>query len=139
MIKEISIQDIEHIAFELARQHLSFDEPIPDYTTRFPNILESCVAMPFMRIGGKYLYKNLIDQASVLMYLMVKNHPFQNGNKRIAVSTLLYFLLNNKKWLKTDARDLYNFTVWLAQSPSVLKDETIAAIQRYIDNYIVTL
>lgn len=63
---------------------------------------------------------------------MIKNHPFQNGNKRIAVTTLLYFLYKNNKWLKIDNQRLYNFFRWVAKSDSVLKTETVQAIEKIL-------
>ena len=37
----ITVADVEYLAFRLAKEHLFFDEPIPDFSTRFPNVLES--------------------------------------------------------------------------------------------------
>ncbi|OGP56258.1 MAG: hypothetical protein A2Y65_03885 [Deltaproteobacteria bacterium RBG_13_52_11] len=68
---------------------------------------------------------------------MIKNHPFQNGNKRIAMTTVLTFLFDNGKWLKADAQELYNFTVWVAQSPSGFKEQVVAAIQKFIRDHLV--
>ncbi len=138
-MRRISVQEVEYLAFRLAREHLSFDEPIPDFSTRFPGVLESCVAVPFMKFSGKLLYRTLIDRTGMLFYLMIKNHPFQNGNKRIAMTTLFVFLHENKKWLKVDRQDLYNFTIWVAQSPPVLKEEVIAGIRKYIKAHISDL
>jgi death-on-curing family protein len=131
-VKIITIADVEYLAFRLAKEHLSFDEPIPDLSTRFPNSLESCVLTPFQRFSGKALYPTLVAKASILFYLMIKNHPFPNGNKRIAITTLLTFLYGNNKWLKADTQELYNFTVWVAQSPAQLKDQVVAGIQKFI-------
>jgi len=135
-VKIITIADVEYLAFRLAKEHLSFDEPIPDFTTRFPNSLESCVLTPFQRFSGKALYPTLVAKASILFYLMIKNHPFQNGNKRIATTTLLTFLYGNSKWLKADTQELYNFTVWVAQSPAQLKDQVVAGIQKFIRDHL---
>ena len=135
-MKIITIADVEYLAFRLAKEHLSFDEPIPNFSTRFPNALESCVLTPFQRFSGKALYPTLIAKASILFYLMIKNHPFQNGNKRIAITTLLTFLLGNDKWLKADAQELYNFTVWVAQSPSEFKEQVVAATHKFIRNHL---
>ena len=77
-------------------------------------------------------------KAAVLFYLMVKNHPFQNGNKRIAMTTLLVFLYLNKRWLKVDIQGFYNFTVWIASSPPKLKDETIKAVEKFIASYVIS-
>ncbi|MCR4410084.1 MAG: type II toxin-antitoxin system death-on-curing family toxin [Candidatus Saccharicenans sp.] len=139
MIKPISLAEVEYIAFRLAREMLAFDEPIPDFSTRFPNVLESCLAVPFQTFSKKVLYSGLIAKASILFYLMVKNHPFQNGNKRIALTTLLYFLYKNKKWLKVEQQDLYNFIIWVAQSPAQVKQETVRGIEKFLRYHLVDL
>jgi death on curing protein len=138
-MKIITTAEVEHIAFNLAKEMLAFDEPIPDYSTRFPNILESCLLTPFQRFARKSLYSSLVDKASILLYLMIKNHPFQNGNKRIAITTLLVFLYMNGKWLKVDTQGFYNFTLWIAQSPAELKDEVVLGIEKFIQNSLVNL
>lgn len=138
-MKIISLADIEYITFELARSHLSFSEPIPDFSTRFPNVLESCIMTPFQRFGGKDLYPTVIGKASILFYLMIKNHPFQNGNKRIAITTLLTFLFENGRWITVDTQEFYNFTVWVAQSPSSVKEEVVAAIRKFIKKHITKI
>jgi len=135
----ITLKEVEYIAFRLAKEHLSFNEPIPDFSSRFPNVLESCLAMPFMKMEGKYLYKTFVSRAAILFYLLIKNHPFQNGNKRIAMTTLFVFLHENNKWLKVDSKNLYNFTVWVAQSPPELKEQVVMAILEYIKKYITNL
>ena len=139
MNKKLSIADVEFVAFRLAREWMSFGEPIPDFGTRFPNILESCLLVPFQSFEKKSLYKGLIEQSAILFYLMIKNHPFQNGNKRVAMTTLLVFLHRNKKWLKVDTKELYNFAVWVAESPPKLKTETVKGTERFIKTYIVNL
>ena len=111
MMRIITVADVEYLAFRLAKEHLSFNEPIPGFSTRFPNVLESCVVTPFQKFSGKALYPSLVAKAGILFYLMIKNHPFQNGNKRIAITTLLAFLLGNGKWIKADTQEFYNFSV----------------------------
>lgn len=105
----ISITEVELIAYRLAEKLMKFDEPIPDFGTRFPHILESCIDTSFQKFGGKYLYGGLIRKTAVLFYLMIKNHPFKNGNKRIAMMAMLYLLHKNDKWIEVDNQVLYNF------------------------------
>jgi death on curing protein len=136
MIKRITIREVEHITFNMAQELLSFNEPIPDFSTRSPNILESCLATPFQTFGGKFLYPGFLTRASMLFYLMIKNHPFENGNKRIAITTLLTFLFANNKWLVADIQELYNFTVWIAQSPAQFKDEAVKAIEKFLKRHV---
>jgi len=139
MIKTITVKVVEHIAVQLAQEMLEFDEPIPDFSTRYPNRLESCLATPFQTFAKKSLYPSFLSKASTLFYLMIKNHPFQNGNKRIAMTTLMVFLFLNKKWIRVDNQELYNFTVWIAQSPPKLKNEVVKAIEKFIKTYLVKI
>jgi death-on-curing family protein len=138
-MKFISIAEIEYLAFNLAKETMDFNEPIPAFSTRFPNILESCLGTPLQGFSGKSLYHGLIAKAAILFYLMVKNHPFQNGNKRIAMTTLFVLLHKNKKWLKVDNQELYNFATWIAASPARLKGETVKAVEKFIKTYLVDL
>ena len=138
-MKTITIKEVEYAAFRLAKEMMSFNEPIPDFSTRFPNILESCLAAPFQTFGGKSPYHDLISKTAVLFYLMVKNHPFQNGNKRIAMTTLFVLLHKNRKWLSVDAQELYNFTMWIAQSPAKAKEEAIKATEKFIRSHLIGL
>lgn len=138
-MKNITVIEVEYVAHALAQETMNWDEPIPDFNSRFPYVLESCLATPFQAFGGRKLYKGFLEKAAVLFYLMIKNHPFQNGNKRIAMTALFYFLYKNKKWLKVDNQELYNFAKWVAASNPKLKKETISAIQTFLKSYLVSL
>lgn len=133
----ISVLEIQYTAFRLARELMSYDEPIPDFETRFPEILESCVATAFQKFQKKPLYRGLIGKAAMLFYLMIKNHSFQNGNKRIAMTALFVLLHKNDKWLKADNRELYNFAVWVAQSPANLKNAVIQGIEDFLKIHLI--
>jgi len=135
-MRQITVAAVEYLAFSLAQRHLAFNEPIPDFATRYPNVLESCVLTPFQRFAGKSLYPTMLSKASILFYLMIKNHPFQNGNKRVAIATLLVFLHENRKWLKVDDQEFYNFTVWVAQSPAPAKEQVVEAIQNFLSRHL---
>lgn len=138
-LKSLSVAQVEYIAYRLAKQLMSWNEPIPSFESRFPNVLESCLLIPFQTFARRNLYKGLIEKAAILFYLLIKNHPFENGNKRIAMTTLFVFLHKNKKWLKVDNQELYNFAKWVAASNPKLKDETVAAIRKFLKTYIVDL
>jgi death on curing protein len=135
-VKKITLDDVEFLAFRFAQTDLGYDEPIPDFSTRFAGALESCLAVPFQKFAGKSLYPTLIAKAAILFYLIIKNHPFQNGNKRVAMTTLFVFLARNNKWISVDEKEIYNFTVWVAQSPPSVKDETVAAIETFLTKYL---
>lgn len=138
-MQTITLRETEYLAVQLAKQYFEFDEPIPDFKTRFPHLLESCLAVPFQRFNKRDLYPGLISKAAILFYLLIKNYPFQNGNKRIALTTLLVFLYKNNKWLKTDSQELYNFAVWVASSLAELKQKVIESIEFFIKSHLETL
>jgi death-on-curing protein len=136
-MKTLTIQEVERTAFVLAQEHLAFNEPIPDFSTRFPHILESCIATPFMKYNKRYLYKGLTGKAAMLLYLVIKNHPFQNGNKRIALTTTLLYLAKNGKWIEAKDSELYELTLWVARSPSVVKDATVKGIETFFKKHLI--
>ncbi len=138
-INRVTILDIEYVAHRLARETMSWSEPIPDFSTRYTNALERCVEQPYQAFGGKQFYPGLIKKSAILFYLLIKNHPFQNGNKRIAMVTLFYFLYKNNKWIKVDNQELYNFAKWVAESNPKLKKSTIDAIETFLNAYILDL
>jgi len=138
-LRTINIQDIEFTACRLAQETLTWSEPIPDFSTRYTNALERSIGTPFQTYGGRQLYPGLIKKASILFYLMIKNHPFQNGNKRIAMTSLFIFLYKNDKWLRVDTKELYNFAKWVAESNPKLKEATVIAIETFLKAYLTDL
>lgn len=132
MVRLLTIEDVEFLAHALAKELLEGNEPIPPFRTRFPEKLESCLQTISQSYSGTELYPTLIEKAAVLFYLLIKNHPFQNGNKRVAVTALLVFLSLNGKWLTVDTRRLYNFAVWVAESDPSLNSETTDAIATFV-------
>jgi len=138
-MKTVTIEEVEHIAFKLAQMKLSYDEPMPDFASRFPNILESCLITPSQQASGKALYPSLVSKAGILFYQMIKNKPFEKGNRRIAAAILLVFLYNNDKWLKADTKEFFDFTEWVAQSPAMLKEQVLTGIELFIRSHLVNL
>jgi death-on-curing family protein len=136
-VKRLSVIEVEYIAFNLAREILTYNEPIPEFSTRFPSVLESCLAVPFQSFSRKHFYPTFIKKSAMLFYLMTKNHPFQNGNKRIAITTLLVFLHKNSKWLDVPSVVLYKFSVMVAGSPASDKDKIVLIIEKFLKKFLV--
>lgn len=138
-LKTLNIADVEYVAVTLARELMAWSEPIPDFGTRFPNVLERCLVAPFQSFDRRQLYPGLLKKAAILFYLMIKNHPFQNGNKRIAMTTVFYFFHLNGRWLRVDNQELYNFAKWVAESNPKLKEDTVKAIETFFKNYLISV
>ncbi|MBI4034652.1 type II toxin-antitoxin system death-on-curing family toxin [Candidatus Saccharibacteria bacterium] len=130
MSRQLTIQEAEYIAHALALELMNYvDEPIPPFDTRSPGILESCLAEPFQTFGGEDLHLDFNKKAAALFYLVTKNHPFQNGNKRMAVTLTLVFCYLNNRWLNIGARKLYELACDVATSSPRDKGEMIFKIQ----------
>lgn len=135
-IKWINLSDFEDLCFNLARAHLSFDQPIPDFITRNPGVLESCINTPLQSFEGKEPYPTFIDKLAILFYLLIKNHPFQNGNKRIAVMTILTVLYLNGLWINAEKLKPYKLALYVAKSKRENKDIVIKVIKNFINDNI---
>ena len=57
---------------------------------------ESSISQIYQSFNGKELYPSIEEKSAMLLYLIVKNHSFIDGNKRIAAACFLYYLEKNK-------------------------------------------
>ncbi len=134
--KWLTIEDFEYLCFNSAKEFLSFKEPIPDYETRDDALLESALGSPRQTFGRKLLYPTLNKQAAILFYSLTKNHPFKNGNKRIAVMALLVFLALNTRWLSSSSSELYLLACNVSSSNPNEKDQQLESIEKFIEKYV---
>jgi len=137
--KPITVAEVEYTAFKLAEKFMTWDEPIPDFGSRFSYILESCLNQPFVRFSKKDLYRGLEGKCGILFYLLIKNHPFQNGNKRIAIMCMLYFLYKNGKWIYISNDRLYRFAKHIASSRPQKKEPVLKDILAFLNANIKDL
>jgi len=61
--------------------------------------LESALAQPQTTFAGVYLNESIADKAAALIWSIIKNHPFVDGNKRAALTTMDLFLIRNEHFL----------------------------------------
>lgn len=57
--------------------------------------LDMAVNQPQQEVFGEELYPTIYDKASILAINLAKRHPFQNGNKRTALVSMITFLMMN--------------------------------------------
>jgi hypothetical protein len=101
---------------------------------------ESSVRQIYQSFGGTDCYETLEEKAAALLYLIVKNHSFIDGNKRIAASCFLYFLEKNKLLRLADGtviidnNALFALTILIAESKppemDVVKNIVITVLNR---------
>jgi death on curing protein len=56
-------------------------------------------------------YEDVIEEAAALWESLAMNHPFVDGNKRVAVAALITFLAINGYAIKPDSREIYRFII----------------------------
>jgi prophage maintenance system killer protein len=56
---------------------------------------KSSIGQIYQTFDGTELYPSVEEKAAMLLYLVVKNHSFVDGNKRIAATLFLWFMQNN--------------------------------------------
>ena len=59
------------------------------------NSFKSTLGAIYQTFDGKDVYHTLEEKAANLLYMLVKNHSFNDGNKRIAAALFIYFLEKN--------------------------------------------
>jgi len=89
---------------------------------------QSSINTIYQTFDGKDLYPSIEEKAAMLLYLVVKNHSFSDGNKRIAAFLFLWFLEKNGILYKpNDSRLIENnalvaLTLMIAESRAEEKD-----------------
>ena len=85
------------------------------YGVRDLNLLSSAIYMPESGFSGEYFHKTIPEMASAYTFHICQNHPFIDGNKRVALASSLVFLdINGYDFLCSD-ESLYNKIMDLAK------------------------
>jgi death-on-curing protein len=94
-------------------------------------LLESALAQPRMTAGGKEIHKTVFEKAAAYGYHVCNNHPFIDGNKRVAFVLMNVFLQKNGWEVTAQEEEAYTMMMSLAsrklskaQLASWLKEHT---------------
>jgi death-on-curing family protein len=85
---------------ELKRQLIKKKEASDLFGKERDSAFESILNSVVQTFTGSYLYKSIEEQAAHLLYFVIKNHPFTDGNKRIGAFLFVWFLEKNKHRFK---------------------------------------
>ena len=99
------------------------------YGVRDPELLSSALAMPSATFEGKYLHRDLYQQAAAYAFHLCQNHPFVDGNKRTALAAALVFLSLNGVELADPKGELYELMMGVAGA-GVGKDQLAETFRR---------
>lgn len=99
----------------------------------------SSIGQIYQTFGGEDLYPSIEEKAAMLLYLVVKNHSFSDGNKRIAATLFLWFLDNNHILYAPDGHKriadntLVALTLMIAESRPDEKDIMVKVVVNLIN------
>jgi death-on-curing protein len=77
-------------------------------------LLQSALAMPESTFDNRYLHKDILEMAAAYAFHICQNHPFIDGNKRIALVSALVFLDFNDKEIDDPDEKLYKAMINVA-------------------------
>ncbi len=101
--------------------------------------LHSSLNTVFQTFNGKDLYPSIEEKAAHLLYFLVKNHSFTDGNKRIAAALFLWFLEKNRLLYLPDRKKrignnaLVAMTLLIAESKPSEKDSLVRIVVNLIN------
>ena len=100
---------------EILRLHFLVIEDFGgSHVVRDEGRLQSVVEAPYQNLFDEEQYPTIYDKAAVYLRNIIGDHPFQDGNKRTAVTVCGIFLGRNGHHLTATARELEDFTVQVA-------------------------
>lgn len=99
---------------------------------RDSNLLESAVVRPQMSFSGSDIFATLTKKAAAYLDSFARNHPFIDGNKRIAYISAGRFLQLNTKYLLADADEAESFVLAI-----VTTEIEIVDIASWLDEHCV--
>ncbi len=142
-IENTSTKEIYHLSYEEAIRQIELVKQTFRNSDLFghekDDSFRSSISTIYQTFGGVDLYPSIEEKAANLLYFIVKNHSFSDGNKRIAAFIFLYFLerntllfsKNGKKRIADNA--LVALTLMIAVSKPEEKDTMIKVIVNLIN------
>jgi death-on-curing protein len=124
MTRHLSLHDILALRDDVAAAADTDDRDFRFELVNGPGLL-SALTTPFQVTFGTESFPSVIEKAAALTFLLIANHPFRDGNKRIAAAALCLFLERNQRHLRASRADLEAFTLLVSRSR--LRDPHLAA------------
>lgn len=117
---------------------LRFNEESDIFAIERNKGLEAIIGNIYQTFDGVDVYKNVEEKAANFLYMIVKNHVFVDGNKRIAATLFIYFLsfydiLYKDNNHVIDNNTLASLTLFIAQSNPKEKEVIIDLVMNFLN------
>ncbi|MFH0740068.1 MAG: RhuM family protein [bacterium] len=105
---KLSYEVARSIIGEIKNNLLDKKEASDLFGQEYEGKMQGVVGAIYQAFGGKDLYPSIEEKAAHLLYFTIKDHPFVDGNKRIASFLFVYFLDKNKYLYKASGEKKIN-------------------------------
>ena len=117
---------------------LRFNQESSLFAIERNNGLEAIIGNIYQTFSGDDVYKSIEEKASNFLYMIVKNHVFIDGNKRIAATLFIYFLSYYDILYKDDKQVIDNntltaLTLLIAESNPKEKEVIIDLVMNFLN------
>ena len=134
-----SLKQIKYEDCKLIIENLKFNEKSNLFAVERDRGLEAIIGNIYQSFDGEYIYKSVEEKAANFLYLIVKNHVFVDGNKRIAATLFIYFLEFYNILYKDDKQVIDNntlaaLTLLIAESNPKEKDILVDLVTNFLNN-----
>ena len=120
---EISYDEAMPAITQLKAQLIAQNEATELFGREKDEGFKSSLASVVQSFGGAYVYPSIEAQAAHLLYFVIKNHSFSDGNKRIGAFLFVWFLQKNKHLLKKSGEVKINDNALVALAILVAKSQ----------------
>lgn len=126
---DISIDKLYKNLSELKINLINKGEATPLFAQeKYKDSLESIVNNVMQEVFGEKMYPTIEEKAAHLLYFVVKNHPFNDGNKRSGAFAFIWFLNEIGYKHRITPETLTTLTILIAESSPKDKDKMVGMI-----------
>lgn len=135
---KIEIEDFRSVINSTKAKLIDKNEATELFGQEYKGKFESSIGAVYQGFGGQDVYPTLEQKAANLLYLIIKNHGFADGNKRIGSILFIYFLAKNKFLhkptgeAKINENTLVTLALLVAQSKPEEKEIMVKLVIRLI-------
>lgn len=133
---ELTADELVAGVAELKKELLNKSEATEIFAQERSNgALEGIIGNVMQSVGGKSVYESVEEKAAHLLYFVVKNHPFVDGNKRTGAFSFVWFLQKQKLLnpAKLNPQALTALTLLVAESDPGQKQNIVKLIMKLIE------
>lgn len=111
----LTCEDVLDAHYLICNHFLKLGEGIAGFGPKDFGLLSSAVSRQLSSAGGVFVYDDFWDIASSLIFGLINDHPFHDGNKRTAFLSSVFFMLQHNYLPSADITQVEDFMVEIAE------------------------